>query len=167
MKSTMRFPARLSRAARLALSIGALSVVAACGVNKNPLFPPGGELALGTWGGDDAGVIVTDSLAHVHVGCTYGDMPGRVPLDSAGRFNVSGSYLLRAYPVAIGPTMPAQFAGLVEGSTLTLTVAVNDTVGHKLVALGPVTVVFGKEPRMGPCPICKTPHRSSRDDADR
>ena len=68
--------------------------------------PANGKLAVGTWGGDSAGVIVTDTLSHVHVGCTYGDM-GRVTLDADGRFAVAGSYLLRAYPIAIGPTMPS------------------------------------------------------------
>lgn len=104
-----------------------------------------------------AGVIVSDSGAHVHIGCTYGDVTGRVPLDSSGRFNVSGSYVLRAYPIAVGPSLPAQFAGSVVAGTLTLTVTVNDTVMHATTVLGPATVVLGKEPVMGPCPICRTP----------
>ena len=119
--------------------------------------PPPTELAGGTWGGDRAGVIVNDSVAHVHIGCTYGDFPAPIALDAETRFSVSGQYLLRAYPVAIGPSMPAQFAGVVRGKELTLTVAVNDTIEKKLVVLGPVTVVFGREPSMGPCPICADP----------
>jgi len=70
---------------------------------------------------------------------------------------VPGEYLLRAYPVAVGPAMPAQFAGVLRGTALTLTVAVNDTVDKRLVVLGPVTVVLGHEPKLGPCPICKSP----------
>jgi len=57
----------------------------------------------------------------------------------------------------IGPTLPAQFAGRVERDLLTLAVAVDDTVEHKVVAVGPVTVEFGREPKMGPCPICDVP----------
>lgn len=72
-------------------------------------------------------------------------------------FSVPGEYLLRAYPVAIGPTMPAQFAGVLNGDRLTLSIAVNDTIEKKLVVLGPVTVVLGRDPNMGPCPICKNP----------
>jgi hypothetical protein len=45
------------------------------------------------------------------------------------------------------------------GRTLTLAIAVNDTVEKKVVALGPVTVVYGREPQMGPCPICRAPRR--------
>lgn len=124
------------------------------------LLPPSGTvLSLGSWGGENSGVIVTDSAAHVHVGCTFGDMPGNIPLDSDGRFTIDGSYVLQAYPVQLGPALPAQFSGRVVGRTLTLAIAVNDTVERKVVALGPITVVYGREPRMGPCPICRAPRR--------
>jgi len=132
-----------------------LGLVAACG-RGSPL-PPGGRLATGTWGGDNAGLIVNDTIAHAHVGCTYGNFAAPVALDADGRFNVPGSYVLRAYPIQVGPSLPAQFAGLVTGKRLTFTVAVNDTVEKRLVALGPVTVVLGEEPRLGPCPICRVP----------
>ena len=55
-------------------------------------FRPG-PLAAGTWGGDNAGLIASDTSAHVHIGCTLGD----------------------------------------------------------------VQLVFGQDPRMGPCPICRRP----------
>lgn len=113
----------------------------------------------GTWGGENAGVIATDSATHVHVGCTFGDMPGGITLDVEGRFVVNGSYVLRAYPVAVGPSLPAQFSGRIRGRTLTLAIAVNDTVLHEVVAVGPITVVYGREPEMGPCPICRAPKR--------
>jgi hypothetical protein len=119
--------------------------------------PVDGTLALGTWGGDSAGVIVNDTITHVHVGCTYGDIPGRVVLDADGRFTATGSYLLRAYPVAIGPTMPAQFTGRVSGSTLTITVSVRDTISNVTVIRGPSSVQRGTTPRMANCPICRTP----------
>jgi hypothetical protein len=119
--------------------------------------PADGRLAVGTWGGDSAGVIVADTLTHVHIGCTYGDIAGRVTLDADGRFTRTGSFLLRAYPIAIGPTMPAQFVGRVSGSTLTITVTVNDTINRQTVVRGPAVVQFGKEPKMANCPICRVP----------
>ena len=135
-----------------------LLVLSAC--SEDPLLPPSDDhLTLGTWGGDDAGVIATDSVTHVHVDCTSGDMPGNIPLDEDGRFTVDGSYVLRAYPVMIGPALPAQFSGRVSGRTLTLAIAVNDTVEKKIVAVGPVTVLYGRTPEMGPCPICVAPKR--------
>lgn len=127
------------------------------GCLESPIEASPGELAIGTWGGEKAGVIVNDTLAHVHIGCTYGDFPGPVKLDAAGHFSVPGDYLLTAYPVARGPTMPAQFAGVVSGRSITMSVAVNDTVEKKLVVLGPAIVTLGVEPQMGPCPICVKP----------
>jgi len=129
--------------------------VATC--EGSPVDLEGTTLAEGTWGGDDVAAIVTDSLLHVHFGCTNGDFPAPVVLDADGRFSVSGEYLVRAYPVAIGPTMPAEIAGVVLGRDLTMTVAVNDTIEKKLVVFGPSTVRLGVEPQMGPCPICAVP----------
>jgi len=67
--------------------------------------------------------------------------------------------VLRAYPIMIGPELPAQFSGRVSGRILTMAIAVNDTVEKKVVALGPITVVYSRTPNMGPCPICVTPRR--------
>ena len=146
-----------AHSASLAMGISAWLLA---GCSGGGLLPPSGDqLALGTWGGDNAGAIVTDSVGHLHIGCTFGDMPGRIQLDAEGRFTVDGSYVLRAYPILVGPRLPAQFSGRVVGRTLTVAVAVNDTVEKKIVSLGPVTVVYGQDPRMGPCPICRVPAR--------
>ena len=144
-----------AKGVRACLPLLALLLASSCG--SSALSPSDGFVALGTWGGDNTGMIVTDSAAHVHVGCTFGDMPGRIPLDASGHFTVDGSYVLQAYPIQTGPSLPASFSGQVLGRTLTLAIAVNDTVQKKVVALGPVTVVFGREPQMGPCPICVVP----------
>jgi hypothetical protein len=34
------------------------------------------------------------------------------------------------------------------------------TLTDTAVVLGPVLLSYGKEPRMGPCPICRVPRRS-------
>ena len=141
------------------LSVALLGLLASSCSESSLLPPSSGLLAIGTWGGENSGVIVTDSAAHVHVGCTFGDMPGNIQLDANGRFTIDGSYILRAYPVQLGPSLPAQFSGRVTGGTLTLAIAVNDTVEKKVVALGPIAVVYGRQPEMGPCPICRAPRR--------
>jgi hypothetical protein len=155
----MRTTTPLRSLTLLAALAGALAV-STC--ESSPTDLEGTTLAEGTWGGDDAGAIVTSSLLHVHFGCTNGDFPAPVVLDADGRFSVSGEYLVQAYPVALGPTMPAQVAGVVRGRDLTMTVAVNDTIEKKLVVFGPATVRLGREPQMGPCPICVTPSRAYR-----
>jgi hypothetical protein len=144
---------RMMTVGTLALAAGTVFVVAAC--NGVTVGTSVDSLALGTWGGENAGTIVGDTIVHVHIGCTFGDFRPPVALDQEGRFNVEGSYTLRAFPVAVGPSLPAVFSGVVNGNRLTISVAVNDTVEKKLVPLGPVTVVLGREPRLGPCPICR------------
>jgi hypothetical protein len=155
----MRFLFRTHRAPPAPACLALLGLLVSSCVESSVLPPSDGRLALGTWGGDNSGVIVTDSAAHVHVGCTFGDMPGRIQLDATGRFTIDGSYVLRAYPVQVGPPLPAQFSGRVVGRALTLAIAVNDTVAKKVVALGPITVTYGRQPQMGPCPICRAPRR--------
>ncbi len=139
----------------LALVAGVTLAVAACSGRSITAGTSTNVLARGTWGGENAGAIVNDTIVHVHIGCTLGNFPPPTVLDDEGRFSVEGSYTLRAYPIAVGPPLPAVFTGLVNGTRLTLSIAVNDTVERKLVPLGPVTVVLGREPRMQVCPICR------------
>jgi hypothetical protein len=146
---------RIMAVSVLALVAGAVLVVAACNGGRATGGTSADTLMPGTWGGENAAAIVDDTIAHVHIGCTFGDFRPPVALDQDARFSVEGSYTLRAFPVAVGPSLPAVFTGVVNGNQLTISVAVNDTVEKKLVALGPVTVVLGREPRMGPCPICR------------
>lgn len=144
-----------ARRARFSWAAGASVMLSVgCSGTVANLSPFSGELALGTWGGDAAGMIVSDTSMHLHVGCTYGDVSGRVPVTN-GSFDVSGSYMLRAYPIAVGPTVPARFTGKVTGNVATITATVDDTVQHQTVVKGPVTVTLGETPRLGPCPICR------------
>ena len=147
---------RVGASAILALVVGVTLAVAACGGRSVTAGPSAHVLTVGTWGGENAGAIVDDTVVHVHIGCTLGNFPPPTVVDDAGRFSVEGNYTLRAYPIAVGPPLPAVFTGVVNGSQLTLSVAVDDTVEKKLVPLGPVTVVLGREPRMQVCPICRS-----------
>ena len=148
---------RAVRATHFTIGFACAVFVFAC---SDPFDPaPGGLLASGTWGAEGAGVIVSESGVHVHIGCTFGDIAGGVDVAN-GRFTVDGDYMLRAYPVAVGPTVPARFMGVVDGRTLTLTVAVDDTVENRQVTLGPVVVRHGQEPEMAQCPICRVPPNS-------
>ncbi|HEY8830994.1 MAG TPA: hypothetical protein VIM21_00665 [Gemmatimonadaceae bacterium] len=108
---------------------------------------------VGTWGGDNAGLIVSNTDVHIHIGCTLGDAVGPINPDANGRFQANGTYNVDAYPVDRGITHPATFTGQVIDQTMTLTVSLTDTAR----VLGPVTLVYGKEPKMGPCPICRVP----------
>lgn len=150
-----RTPVQCAAINRIILVAGA-TVIIACA--SSPTLPPyDGSLPLGTWGSDSAALIVGDTAMHIHIKCTFGDVSGRIPLAADGSFDVTGSYTLRAYPIAIGPAVPARFVGRVRGADVTVTVTVNDTVEHKTVVLGPVSATYGKEPQLWPCPICVRP----------
>ena len=110
---------------------------------------PNGALVLGTWGGRNAGVIVSDTTIHVHIGCTVGDAPR--PFLTDGRFEVAGLYNVTAHPIDLGIFHPAVFTGRVSDGVMTLTVALTDTS----VTLGPIVAQLGRDPEMGPCPICR------------
>lgn len=140
------------------ITIGiAAALVVSCASSSATLAVSDGALALGTWGGDSSGLIVSDTAMHLHIACTFGDVSGRVPVASNGDFDVAGSYMLRAYPIAVGPSVPARFIGHLDGATLTVKVIVDDTVQHQTVVRGPVVVKYGDAPRLGPCPICRRP----------
>ena len=105
----------------------------------------------GTWGGENAGLIADDTSAHVHIGCTYGNVHQAIVPDNAGYFDVPGEHNITAHPVDLGIMHPARFSGRAIHGHIRLTITLTDTA----VTLGPVDVLYGKEPRMGPCPICR------------
>jgi len=146
---------------RLVSAMLAVSIVA-CSSTSTPLPLNDGNIALGTWGGDTAAMIVGDTAMHLHIGCTFGDVSGRVPLDAQNRFDVSGSYVLRAFPIAVGPTVPARFTGQLQGNIISITATIDDTVQMKTVVLGPVKVAYLVDPKMRNCPICRRPIHTKR-----
>lgn len=134
------------------MGMAILLLLAAC--EGNGLLPPSGSI-VGTWGARDAGFIVSDTAAHVHIGCTAGDVHRPITLDAQGRFDVAGEYNINAYPVDLGILHPARFIGAVDGRHLTLTVVLTDTTA----SYGPVTLTYGREPTMAVCPICRPVER--------
>lgn len=139
-------------------AFGLLAVGVLLGPCEGPEIPGlPHKVVVGTWGGENAGLIADDTSAHVHIACTFGNVPQGIEPGRDGQFDVPGGYVLRAYPVAVGPSLPARFQGVVTGKNLTLTVVVQDTVADTTVTLGPVKLQLGREPQMQVCPICRTP----------
>lgn len=131
------------------LTFASIAIALACYNTSTPRLTD----VRGTWGGENAGLIASDTSAHVHIGCTLGDTKGPIHPDADGRFELEGKYNVDAYPVDRGIFHPARFSGEINGITMTLTVVLTDTARQ----LGPVTLTYGKEPKMGPCPICREP----------
>jgi hypothetical protein len=115
------------------------------------LRPP--KVVTGTWGGENAALIADDTSAHVHIGCTYGNIKQAIIPEADGRFDVPGVQNITAHPVDLGVLHPARFVGRIIGRRMELTVTLTDTA----VTLGPVQLQYAKEPQMGPCPICWRP----------
>ena len=141
------------------LSLAAAVLTLSCAAAA-PVVPANLLLPLGNYGGDGGAMIVGDTAMHLHVGCTFGDVSGRVRVDANGRFDVAGSYMLRAYPITVGPAVPARFTGTIDGDRVVITATVDDTIAHQTVVKGPVSLRLGVEPNLGPCPICRRPVRT-------
>src|SRR2546430_4995434 len=58
-----------------------------------------GGVVKGTWGGDNAGLMADDTSAHVHIGCTYGNVHQQIVPDADGKFDVPGGHNITAHPV--------------------------------------------------------------------
>src|SRR5688572_14302869 len=108
---------------RTARSVALFAVAALLGPchTIEPLRPPEGQV-VGTWGGENAGLIADDTSAHVHIGCTYGNIAQPIIPDDDGRFDVPGVQNITAHPVDLGVLHPARFTGRVVGGRMELTV---------------------------------------------
>jgi len=110
------------------------------------------RLPIGTWGGADVGLIVSADSVHVHIGCTRGEIEGRVPVEASGAFTTMGLHNVDAFPVDLGIFHPARYDGRLHGDDrLTLDVTLLDT-GQRL---GPAEAFLGREPNLRICPICR------------
>ena len=130
-------------------AVAAAALAAGC---QGGHHDPPSHLPLGTWGGTEAGLVVTADAVHVHLHCTKGDIAGRVAIGADGRFEAEGRHNVDAYPVDRGITHPARYSGRMAGDDrTTLEVRLLDT-GQ---VLGPVELFLGREPQMRNCPICR------------
>src|SRR5258708_26599759 len=136
-----------------------LVLLAACGASR---IEPG-NVAVGTWGGVEAGLLVRADGAHAHIGCTYGDVTGPIPFDADGRFDVAAQWNVSAFPIDRGVFHEARMSGRLSGRSLTFTAKLSDT-GQ---VLGPVAVTLRREPRMANCPICRNPKPRGQDGRSR
>src|SRR5256885_2431937 len=145
----------------ISLSLALAALVACKGSGPEPFQPalagtrPAGRVITGTWGGDNAGLMADDTRAHVHLGCTFGDVHQAIVLDAAGRFDVPGQYVLRAYPVYVGPSLHSRFHGSLAGRVMTIRVAVSINTADTPAQLGPLQMHLGQEPQMQARPICR------------
>lgn len=110
-----------------------------------------GRLPAGTWGGAHIRLDVTEESAAVELDCAHGTLDGPILPGADGRFEAAGTYVQEhGGPEREGEEpdgRPARYSGRVEGSTLTLTIALTDT-GE---TVGPFTLTRGKAARLTKC----------------
>jgi hypothetical protein len=104
----------------------------------------------GNWGGEGAGLQITEDGAQLFFDCAKGSIEGPITPDEDGRFEVTGKYI-REGP---GPTRPeqtqgvgARYLGQLEGNTLTLSIRL--TLSRDV--LGPFTLTRNRMPRVREC----------------
>src|SRR3981081_3672948 len=103
---------------RITVIISVFAVLACSAATSTPITQ-----VVGTWGGDNAGLIVSNTDVHVHIGCTLGDALCPIPPGANGRFEATGTYNVDAFPVYRGIPHPATFSGQIVNQTMTLTVS--------------------------------------------
>jgi hypothetical protein len=94
----------------------ALALAAACSTSSS-------DVPTGTWGGRNAGLVVTSAGASASFKCgASGTIGQRLVLAPDGTFDVPGSFVSL---VVNSGVQPARYTGSVSGGMMTMAVAVN------------------------------------------
>lgn len=100
-----------------------------------PPQPSPSAVALGLWGGVHVQMQVTSSGAAFSFECAKGEATEPLTLDSAGYFQVSGTYTVTSGPLLQGQpkVFPATYSGNVSDQSMNLTVEYTDSSGRPVV----------------------------------
>jgi hypothetical protein len=137
------------------LLLGSVAVVAggcSAGADTSPAGDGGGEkVAAGVWGGEHAGVTVTQDGAVVEFDCAHGEIGARLLLDDSSRFDLPGTFVLEqggpVRPGQILPTSEARYRASIDGRRMRLEVTLVGT-GERI---GAFELVLGESPRLLKC----------------
>ncbi len=129
---------------RLGLLI-ALCLAACAGPSSPTQLPPG------QWGGDHVSLTVTTTGGNLEFDCAHGTIDEPPLLDDQGRFSLRGTYT-REHGGPIDPSVPAdihpaQYAGQLQGSQVTLSVTLTDDGTQA----GTFVAQLGQRPRLLKC----------------
>lgn len=109
------------------------------------------KATIGLWGGEHIQMQVTENGAEIEYDCAHGTISEPIEVDSAGRFDVKGSFLReRPGPVRkddVRDGRPARYTGTINGKTMTLTVTLTD----KEQSMGTYTLAEGDAGRIWKC----------------
>ena len=100
-------------------------------IGAGPMCPTDypGRVPNGNWGGDHAGMVVTDTGASIQFDCGSGRISQPLLLDARGNFDLPGVFYRGGGPVRIDSLatgVPARYTGHSTFNALSLTMALND-----------------------------------------
>jgi hypothetical protein len=116
--------------------------------------PPGDQaqiVEIGSWGGEQVGLDVTQSGATVEFSCAHGSIEGSLVLDEEGSFTSDGLYFQEhGGPVNekdVTEPVKARYEGKVTGGSMSLTVVNLDTQEK----IGTYSLTFGAAAKITKC----------------
>jgi hypothetical protein len=106
----------------------------------------------GTWGGENAKVVVADGRVSFEFNCA-GGQSGGINLAADGSFRLEGTYFSESGGPSVAgepppASLPAVYKGTITGQTMTFTIEIN---GASLPEGGPYVVVLGAAPKLDKC----------------
>jgi hypothetical protein len=131
-------------------------IVTGCGGGAGIVAPQwkAGDVPVGQWGDSSVGNLqVTQTGGELDSGCLVAKMTSAPILDAGKRFAVAGTYHTNNLPPIPLFTYPAQFNGVVDGASMSLTITVNDGVNAPFT-VGPIQFSYGRRNAgyTGTCP---------------
>ena len=118
-------------------------------LEPGPSPPP--ALETGIWGGDHAGMTVTETGATLEFDCAHGTIDGPIPLDDSGAFAVDGLYYQEHGGPFIDPDplvpVKVTYMGQVSGTRTTLIIFDPDAQ----VKYGGFLLTYGATPHLVKC----------------
>lgn len=120
-------------------TLALVAIAAAC---SSPTAP----VAVGTWGGPEASLVLTRAGGNLSYSCGAGTIDSAWTISDDGQFLASGEHFFGGGPVPPQgrEPHPARYSGTIKGNALTLTVTLSDldlTLGpYRLLRGGPIAV---------------------------
>ena len=130
------------------VAVVALASLVTCG---GPAGPTGGQVEIGSWGGDHVRLDITPRGGTAEYDCAHGTIDEALVADRDGRFSASGTHTFEHGGPIRDDEMPnrhpARYDGRVTSEKLQLTVTVTDTQQ----IIGPFTLTRGATSRLVRC----------------
>lgn len=126
-----------------------LGIVAVAGLVLAACSDPGAPELSGQWGGAEANLRLTPAGGSIEYGCGAGTIDSGWTVTAGGRWSATGQHYFGGGPVPAGggEPHPAVYRGRMQGSLLTVTVAITDLPD----SIGPLNLERGRTVALHRC----------------